>query len=180
MEPIRPVVRLRGVTAGELDLAVEQVHTTVETFEVFYHRAWDPVYRAVAVTIDDHDLAREAIDEAMTRAFERWRSVSELGNREGWVYRVAVNWARSRLRRRRTARMKSHLVAQDVAYEPSEPDPELHQAILDLPSHQREIVVARFLLGLSEEEISRSFGIPRGTVKSRLSRAMDTLRRELT
>jgi RNA polymerase sigma factor (sigma-70 family) len=179
MEPIRPFMRLRGVTAREFDLAVEQTHVTVETFEVFYHRAWDPVYRAVSVTIDDHDLAREAVDEAMTRAFERWRSVSELGNREGWVYRVAVNWARSGLRKLRTARMKSHLIASDGVYQPAELDPDLHRAILGLPPHQREMIVARFLLGLTEKEMSKVFEVPTGTVKSRLSRAMEMLREEL-
>lgn len=37
----------------------------------------------------------------MVRAYERWRTVSTMGNRGGWVYRVASNWATSRLRRRK-------------------------------------------------------------------------------
>lgn len=69
------------------------------SFEGFYRSSWDEVYRAVWVTIRDADLAAEATDEAMARAFQRWDQVRGYTNVWGWVYRVAVNWAITRLRR---------------------------------------------------------------------------------
>lgn len=64
-------------------------------FEAFHSDGWPEVYRTVAVVIRDRDLAREAVDEAMLRAYKRWTDVSAMSNPRGWVYRVAVNWART-------------------------------------------------------------------------------------
>jgi RNA polymerase sigma-70 factor (ECF subfamily) len=70
-------------------------------FEEFYRARGDRVYRAVAVTLGDPELARDATAEAMARAYARWSTVSTVDNPGGWVYRVALNWATSRWRRRR-------------------------------------------------------------------------------
>jgi RNA polymerase sigma-70 factor (ECF subfamily) len=55
----------------------------------------------------------------------------------------------------------------------------LKTALAHLPSKHREVVVCRYLLELSEEETSAVLGLRPGTVKSRLSRALARLRREL-
>jgi RNA polymerase sigma-70 factor (ECF subfamily) len=60
-----------------------------EPFEVFYRCRVDGVYRALAVALDDSDLAREATDEAMLRAYARWARVGALDNPGGWVFRSA-------------------------------------------------------------------------------------------
>ena len=48
-------------------------------FDDFYVREHDRITRALAVTFGDADLAREAVDEAMTRALQRWRTVGSVG-----------------------------------------------------------------------------------------------------
>lgn len=68
-------------------------------FDSFYRACWNEVYRPLAVTLHDPDLAREAVDEAMIRAYRRWRAVRGYRNQAGWVYRVAFNWAVSHLRK---------------------------------------------------------------------------------
>jgi RNA polymerase sigma-70 factor (ECF subfamily) len=60
------------------------------------------------------------------------------------------------------------------------PDPDLYTAITGLPDHHKDVVVARNLLDMSEEATAQAFGIPKGTVKSRLSRALATLKEELS
>ena len=70
-------------------------------FPDFYRVNHLSVFRALAATLGDTDLAREAADEAMTRAFQHWQSVSGYDNPPGWVYRVGLNWARSRLRKQK-------------------------------------------------------------------------------
>ena len=74
-------------------------------FEDFYRLSWSLVYRPLAATLGDADLACESTDEAMARAFARWDTVRNTGNPEGWVYRVAYRWALDRLRRRRRLRL---------------------------------------------------------------------------
>lgn len=69
-------------------------------FEPFYRAQWQEVYRPLAVVLRDPDLAREATDEAMTRALRHWKAVAVANNQVGWVYRVAHNWALDQIRRR--------------------------------------------------------------------------------
>jgi RNA polymerase sigma factor (sigma-70 family) len=61
----------------------------------------------------------------------------------------------------------------------SEQRDELLAAIERLPEPAREAIACRYLLDLSEEETAAALNCPRGTVKSRLSRALDRLRLEL-
>jgi RNA polymerase sigma factor (sigma-70 family) len=149
----------------------------VDSFEVFYRDRWQRIYRAVAVAIKDSDLAKEAVDEAMTRAYERWRIVSTMSNPEGWVFRVAMNWATSRLRRR-GLRVRE-LATPGVTYQP-EPEPGLVVAVRSLPRRQRDVVIARCLLDMSEVDTAEALGIPVGTVKSRLNRGLARLKEALT
>jgi RNA polymerase sigma-70 factor, ECF subfamily len=150
----------------------------VESFEGFYKRVWEQVHRAVAVGIGGADLASEAVDEAMVRAYERWVRISAMDNPEGWVYRTAMNWARSRLRRRK---FRSNSRVPDIPLEdPEAPDPRLIETIRQLPFHQREAVVARYLLDMTEAQMVEAFEVPKGTIKSRLHRALETLKEELS
>src|SRR3954462_8712699 len=78
-------------------VVIDDVQPTVEDF---YATARPSIARALALALGDVDLATEATDEALARAYERWPLVSRLERPEGWVYRVAMNWALSILRRR--------------------------------------------------------------------------------
>ena len=159
------------------EMAAEETPLIV-SFEAFYGQSWSKVYRAVALMTRDRDLANEAVDEAMVRAYENWKSVSKMSNPEGWVYRVAVNWARSRLRRR--SLWRKLIPGTGVIHDPEVPDPVIVEAIRKLPAGHREVVVLRFLLDMSEADTAEALGIPKGTVKSRLNRALASLRVELS
>jgi RNA polymerase sigma-70 factor (ECF subfamily) len=158
---------------------VDSREPVIVGFDSFYSDGWPEVYRAVAIVIRDRDLAREAVDEAMARAYRRWEDVSAMSNPNGWAYRVAVNWAKTRLRRRSVrARLPIPPVRRVEA--PEVPDPELVDAVRALPTNQRDVVVARYLFDMSQEEIAATFGIKPGTVKSRLGRGLARLREELS
>src|SRR5687768_3862948 len=85
----------------------------------------------------------------------------------GWVYRVALNVVRRRMRRaaleRRTLEPPA-LVAEVV-------DREIWIVVRRLPERQRVAVVLRYLLDLPEQEVAATMGISRGTVASALSSA---------
>lgn len=66
------------------------------------------------------------------------------------------------------------LSAEQVA-EDHETSRSLRDAVATLPRQQRDVIVCRYLLDLSEEETSQVLGVPRGTVKSRLSRGLRAL-----
>ena len=150
--------------------------TAAGSFDAFYRRERGSLFRALALTLGDADLAADAVDEAMARAYQRWGTVSGYDNAAGWVYRVALNWAVSSLRRRRRP------VPSDPdagVGEPQLPDPVLAEAVRSLPVAQRSVVVLRFHLDWSLEQIGGALGVPVGTVKSRLHRALGSLRETL-
>ena len=130
--------------------------------------------RALALTLGDTGLGVEATDEAMTRAYQRWSQVSAYDNPAGWVYRVGLNWARSR--RRKWVREVFRSESPDREAPPApEVDPALDEALAALPVEQRSVVVLRYLLDWSEFQTAEALEIAPGTVKSRLSRALDRL-----
>lgn len=142
-------------------------------FDGFYRDSWDRVYRPLAVILRDHELARESVDEAMVRAYQKWSKVRTYDNPVGWVYRVALNYARNRLRRR-WREVPWRMV--EPSWEMRTPNPELMDALMQLPLPQRQVLVLRFLFDWSVRDVGAALGIPDGTVKSRLHRAIGTLR----
>ncbi len=151
------------------------------SFEDFYRSSRSEVARALAMTLRDVDLATDSVDEAFARAYQRWDQVSGYDNAGGWVYRVALNHATSRLRqiRRRTARRNSpHLSVEHIEHLYA--DPEVGAALAQLSVSHRSVVVCRLLLGWSEKDTAAALDIRPGTVKSRLSRALAQLQSRLT
>ena len=146
-------------------------------FDAFYRSKRLVIVQALAVALGDADVAADATDEAMTRAYERWRTVGQLDRPEGWVYRVASNWALSIFRRRR--RSLHRMYDPSVAEATRTIDPAVHRAVAALDVKQRSVVVCRHLLGWSVAETATALGISEGTVKSRLHRATTTLRTQL-
>jgi RNA polymerase sigma-70 factor (ECF subfamily) len=145
-------------------------------FDAFYRRHARPLRQALCLALGDVDLGTEATDEAMARACARWDEVAAYANPPGWAYRVGLNWARSRLRRRRW---------RDLRPVPDRPAPavphdhDLTVALGRLTVEQRAVVVCRYLLDWSVDDTAAALDIPTGTVKSRLSRALDQLARHL-
>lgn len=164
--------------------AAVEVPESVEPFEAFYRGHLDRVYRALALTLADPQLAREAADEAMVRAYAHWRRVRGLDNPGGWVYRVGLNWAtswRRKVRRERALPEPGRAPVGRAASPP--PDPAglaAQQALADLPLAQRAAVVCRVLLDLSTADTAAVLGVAEGTVKSRLARGLAALRTTLT
>lgn len=148
-----------------------------QDFEPFYRAQWQEVYRPLAVVLRDPDLAREATDEAMTRALRHWPQVAKAGNQAGWVYRVAHNWAVDQIRRRQ--RWRRRALRAEPVWQPPVPDPEVFRAVSELPYDQRAVVVLRLVEDWSERDVAEALGVAVGTVKSRLSRALATLREKL-
>lgn len=142
-------------------------------FDGFYRAHRDRLSRALDLTIRDTDLATEAIDEAMIRAAQRWEVVGRYDSPEGWVYRVALNWARSVIRRRRPLPWRGEALWDTL------PDPDVSRAVADLPVKLRIVVVARYYLDWSVPQIAGHLQIPPGTVKSRIHRALARLESEL-
>lgn len=148
-----------------------------ERFEDFYVSTASRVRRTLSVILGSAELAGEATDEAMARAFERWTRISRMENPAGWVYRVGLNWAKRQMRRR------SYDVppgARPIATEDLPiPDPQLWDALDRLTTDHRTVLVLRYAEDWSVNQIADALNVATGTVKSRLHRALNELREEL-
>jgi DNA-directed RNA polymerase specialized sigma24 family protein len=153
-------------------VAGDDVRGPEDGFSAFYRDAWPGVARALSVALGDRDLAVEATDEAMARAYPRWRKLSCYDNPGAWVYRVGLNWALSY--RRRLARRPPPEGRSDAELPPVV-DPAVHAALMDLPVGQRSVVVCRLLLDWSVDDTALALGVRPGTVQSRLHRALRSL-----
>jgi DNA-directed RNA polymerase specialized sigma24 family protein len=143
-------------------------------FEEFYREQRAPIGRALAVTLRDTQLASEAVDEAMARAYQRWNRVQSLENPGGWVYRVGLNWSRSILRRAMRP-APTWVTGGAINIDAGGLDPAIDTALAKLPIEQRAVVVCRLLIGYSEAQTATALGLRPGTVKSRLARATSRL-----
>ena len=163
---------------------MERAEHTVSTrlvpdrFEDFYLAQWDSIYRPLAATIGDPDLARDATSEAMARAFQRWSKVRSYRNPSGWVYRVGLNWARSRFRKQRRE-VLGHPPPNAGHTDGVMQSDDLERALRALPLDQRAVVVLRYYLDGSQEDVAAALDIPVGTVKSRIHRALKKLEQEI-
>jgi RNA polymerase sigma-70 factor (ECF subfamily) len=143
-------------------------------FDDFFARHHEQMVRALTLAIGDVELGRDAAAEGFARALERWTQVSRYANPTGWVYRVGLNWARSRRRkfRREHAGMR---LAEHAAPESHASDIQLVAALGALSIDHRTVVVGRYYLDWSEAQLAEALDIAPGTVKSRLSRALTQL-----
>jgi RNA polymerase sigma factor (sigma-70 family) len=157
-------------------VGADLVTHSISPFDEFYASARPSIARALSLALGDVDLATEATDEAMARAYERWGTVSRLDRPEGWVYRVAMNWALSVLRRRRR---RDHRLYDPADTAIAIADPDVHAAIRELDVHHRSVIVCRHLLGWSVSDTAAALRVREGTVKSRLSRATRILQSRL-
>lgn len=155
---------------------VEVVDARTGTFEEFYLRTRPSIARGLALAIGDADLAADATDEAMARAYERWPTVVRLDRPEGWVYRVGMNWALSVLRRRNRS---DHRLYDPKDSTLAVADPDVHAALGELDVKHRTVIVCRHLLGWSVAETAAALKVREGTVKSRLHRATRILQTRL-
>jgi RNA polymerase sigma-70 factor (ECF subfamily) len=135
--------------------------------------------------------AEDAVQESFVKAFAALPRFRDGAPLRPWLLRIVTNEARNR---RRSAGRRQGLALRAAAREPrdvavpgpeaaviaAEASAELMAALNTLRDDDREILGARFLLDLSEAETAETLGLPRGTVKSRTSRALARLREAAT
>ena len=155
-----------------------------QAFEALYQqhlkRVYNIAWRMMGNDADAQDIAQEVMLKAW-RALPAFKLDSTLST---WLYRIAVNACSDELRRRRTKTVSVEVLT-DTGHEPGDSGFEqnvamgesLSRAIGALPNEYRSAVVLRDVQGYSYEEIAEILNCPIGTVRSRINRAREQLRR---
>jgi len=142
----------------------------IESFDEWYAASAPRLAAALSVATGDPDRSADAVAEAFTRAWERWRRVRALENRDGWAYRVALNvlrrgWRRTAMERHEVARWAERPVDGPASAA------DVWRALGSLPARQREAIALRYVAGFTQHEVAASMGIADGTAAATLSQA---------
>jgi RNA polymerase sigma-70 factor (ECF subfamily) len=138
------------------------------------------VVATVALVCGSVATAEDSVQEALARAWEQLARGKAIDRLPAWITTVALNLARSQMRRwraERRARDRLGPLHDDHSNAPAASGDAhaVRQALLALPRRQREVTVLRYYLGLDVREIGDHLGIAEGTVKAMLFRARQSL-----
>ena len=149
-------------------------------YETLFRRWQTPLGRHLSRMLDDPAAAEDVVVEAFARLHrhrDRWRDGMPF---RPWLFTIARNLARNRLRARRLWGWLPLESASEEHTPPPAEDDEIRRrvaaAFAALPASQRETCSLRLLGGLPVEEIARVTRVPVGTVKSRLFHGLRRLR----
>jgi RNA polymerase sigma-70 factor (ECF subfamily) len=166
--------------ASERQLIAAAQQGSERALEALFRRHWAPTHRAAFLIVRDASAAEDIVQEAFLSAFAALDRFDRRRPFAPWLHRIAVNraidWTRARRLRREVA------VSDDLLDSlPSEPEREaadagaLRPLLGELSPDHRAVIVLRYLLDYTPGEIGRMLELPRGTVNSRLRRALDRL-----
>ena len=129
------------------------------------------LYRAALALLGDPQEAEDAVQDAFVRYLEK--APADLENSSAWLMRVLVNGCKSRLRLawRRVGPLPEMLPT------PGPEEREELEELFALPPEDRVVIHLHYYEGYSTDEIAQILGCRPGTVRSRLSRARDRLRK---
>jgi RNA polymerase sigma-70 factor (ECF subfamily) len=157
---------------------VQAVNTgNADAFETLYQRYRDWVYRLAWRFTGDHQDALDVLQETFTYLLQKFPGFELTASMTTFLYPV-VKHASLNLRRHRSPRRADEALLNEIpdAANSRTSRAELAAALSTLPPEQREVVLMRFLDGLSLAEISTALEIPLNTAKSRLYNALQKLR----
>jgi RNA polymerase sigma-70 factor (ECF subfamily) len=200
--------RLVGVTidralpaAGyEADLVEELRAGSEEAFAYLLAVYQHPVYNLIAHIVEDGTETADVLQEVFVKVFRGIRQFHGESSLKTWIYRIAVHeasnhrrgWFRRHLREafsldatrtdadRALARAAVRPETPYQALEQAERQQIVQRALASLAQPYRAVVVLREIEGMAYGEIAQVLGVSEGTVKSRLIRGRELLKRKLT
>jgi RNA polymerase sigma-70 factor, ECF subfamily len=181
---------VEGCPLTDLELIERARRGDVAAYEELVRRYTEVAFRTAFLVCGDADEARDAAQEGFVRAWRALPSFRVGSEPRPWLLRIVVNAARNR---RRGAGRQAALglrLAEDPLSGGAAPSPEgsvlaaerreaLLAAIGRLSANDRLVLGLRWFVDLDEAAMAAALDVPRGTVKSRLSRAMSRLRTEV-
>jgi RNA polymerase sigma-70 factor (sigma-E family) len=172
------------VTAAPTVVAREVTLDADDALEQLYAAHWRGLVRLAVLLLRDQGAAEDVVQDAFVAMHGRWRSLRDHDKALAYLRQTVVNRCRSAMRHRGVveryvARQQPALSVADAADRPTLAG-DRRTAVLDalraLPTRQREVLVLRHYLELSETEIADTLRISRGSVKAHASRGAARLR----
>ena len=151
---------------------------TADSIEATYRARAHEFLRVATAIAGSREGGRDAVQEALARAFARRSTFRGSGTVEAWLWKAVVNSARN-------VRARSSRIAEDFGIETSAEDAlderraAVRAAVAALPERQREALFLRYYADLDYAAIAAALGVRRGTVSATLNHAHAALREAL-
>lgn len=183
----RGVEHVEGRPLDDAELIERARRGDMAAYAELVRRYQGPALRTAALLAADSDEAEDAVQDAFVKAHSALGRFREGSPFRPWLLRIVANEARNRRRSAGRRRGLALRIAEDRPLSDAAPSPEvavlaletrevLLAAIGRLEPDDRLVIAYRYFMDLSEAEMAEALGVARGTVKSRLSRAMARLR----
>ena len=166
-----PVPSHVPLEAGDAELVRRAQLGSAAAFEELVVAFGPRVYRYLALRLRDEASALDALQETLAAAWQGLPSLKHPGKFWPWLLGIAAHKAADSGRDR--------LPTREDDLELPGPDEEgvleIREALFALPAHFREVLLLRYFVRLSEEEVAEALGLRVGTVESRSARARKAL-----
>lgn len=185
-----------GVEGADISLVRRAAQGDQHAFRALYEQHERAIFNLVYRLLRDREEAADLTQEVFVRAYRSLRHLRAPEAFSSWLRRIAVNLCQDHIKARRVPTVSLHLPAtvdgdsaeRDLPDESAdvpthvleqELQQVVHRAVAALSVDHRTVVTLHHLQGMGVTEIADILGISVGTVKSRLSRARDELKRRL-
>jgi RNA polymerase sigma-70 factor (sigma-E family) len=138
--------------------------------------------RLALLMLGDPDAAQDVVQDAFLGLYRRWDKLASAGAAPAYLRASVLNGCRTALRQRYRPAFHAAgdpLESAEATMMHTEEQRAVLAAIRRLPARQREAVVLRYYLDMTEDQAARAMGVSRGTVKSATSRAVAAVGRML-
>ncbi len=192
----RPKWKDGGLRDDEKELISQALAGSQKAYAVLTNRHQTPVFQIIVKIVRDQETARDLTQETFMKAFASLASYRSEYRFSTWLYKIAANASIDFLRKKRIQALSLdrplptqdgsvEIEVADNSYNPEkdlvrkEQRSGIEQAIESLPDKYREVIVYRHKEDKTYEEIADLLNVPVGTVKARIFRARELLKKKL-
>jgi RNA polymerase sigma-70 factor (ECF subfamily) len=150
----------------------------IEFFKILFNTHYEKVYRTTYLIIQNEFIARDATQEAFIIAYKQLDNLKDLDNMYSWLTVVASNQAKNTIKKNANCipiadinELENKLAYSPNVIEQKNKEIDLTKALNTIKVKYREVLVFKYYLDLSDQEIADMLELPLGTIKSRISRA---------
>ncbi|MER2262105.1 MAG: sigma-70 family RNA polymerase sigma factor [Psychrobacillus sp.] len=162
----------------ELEIAKKAIQRDEHAFLQLMQMHKAALYRtAYAFLKNEHD-AIEAMQEVTFRAYQKIHTVKEPNYIKTWLVRIMINYCQTQLKKNK--RFLSEDTLPKLGYNENSTYLEIEEAISTLSEKEQQLIYMKYYQDSKIKEIAEIESIPEGTVKSRLHKALKSLRDFLT
>jgi RNA polymerase sigma-70 factor (sigma-E family) len=184
VSPVPDVTGSRGARRWPRGADVTERWDADEAVTQLYAAHYTGLVRLAALLVRPSGEAEEIVQDAFVAMHGKWRGLKDPDRALGYLRRSVVNRARSAHRRHLVAaKHQPTAMGDEASAEAHVMSAQTRAAVMDalhqLPTRQREVLVLRYYSDLSEAQIADALDISRGAVKSHAHRGMTALRSTL-